>query len=336
MMSAMTIFTAPKPFTDAHIAAIQRNAIRSWQALGKEVTVALIGNEAGMAGEAKKLGVRHLPDVKKNQNGTPLISSIFELGRSINNSSLLAYVNTDIILFPDFLGTALQVKKMVDKFLLVGQRFDLDVRKELQFTPDWKERLERSIKEKGRLHPPMGSDYFIFPRACFTEIPHFALGRAGWDNWMIFKGRWEHWKVIDCTGSICIVHQDHDYSHLPGGQPHYRLPESFENVRLAGGKRVIYNLVDVNAIWRNGHISGPQVTWQKFWREVETFPLNSIHNIALAQITYALCHPVRAARDLRNWLRNKFKGESRNGRFSSSKSTRAVETHIHRQRGRAR
>ena len=30
----LTLFTAPKPFTNPHIALIQRNAIRSWMALG--------------------------------------------------------------------------------------------------------------------------------------------------------------------------------------------------------------------------------------------------------------------------------------------------------------
>ena len=35
-MSFLTIFTAPKPFTDPHINLIQRNALRSWLALGPD------------------------------------------------------------------------------------------------------------------------------------------------------------------------------------------------------------------------------------------------------------------------------------------------------------
>jgi len=41
-MSRLAIFTAPKPFTNPHIRIIQRNAIRSWQALGDEVEVWLV------------------------------------------------------------------------------------------------------------------------------------------------------------------------------------------------------------------------------------------------------------------------------------------------------
>ena len=29
--------------------------------------------------------------------------------------------------------------------------------------------------------------------------------------------------VIDASATIPVIHQDHDYSHLPNGQPHYRL-----------------------------------------------------------------------------------------------------------------
>ena len=50
-------------------------------------------------------------------------------------------------------------------------------------------RLLYEVKTRGRLHPPGGSDYFIFPRNCFTKIPNFAIGRAGWDNWMFYHAR---------------------------------------------------------------------------------------------------------------------------------------------------
>ncbi len=54
-MALLTIFTAPKPFSDPHINVIQRNAIQSWLHLGNEVEVLLIGNEAGMHELAEKL-----------------------------------------------------------------------------------------------------------------------------------------------------------------------------------------------------------------------------------------------------------------------------------------
>ncbi len=73
----LTIFTAPKPFVDPHIQVIQRNALKNWLALGDEVQVLVIGDEPGIAEVSSELGVRHIPGVKCNVQGTPLISSIF-------------------------------------------------------------------------------------------------------------------------------------------------------------------------------------------------------------------------------------------------------------------
>ena len=47
----ITVFSIPKPFT-GDIALIQRNAVRSWSALGPDVQVVLVGDESGIADAA--------------------------------------------------------------------------------------------------------------------------------------------------------------------------------------------------------------------------------------------------------------------------------------------
>ena len=79
-MTLLTLFSAPKPFVNPHIATIQRNAIKSWTLL-PDVEVILLGEEAGLAEAARELRVRHLPNVTRNASGTPLISSMFQLAR---------------------------------------------------------------------------------------------------------------------------------------------------------------------------------------------------------------------------------------------------------------
>lgn len=298
-MPDLTIFTAPKPFTNPHIALIQRNAIRSWVNLGPQVEVILIGEEDGLAEAAAELGVRHLPEVVRTKSGTPLVSSMFALARQNSSSPLLACVNADILLMPDFVQAARNLAGQARQFLMVGQRWDLEVREPLDFSPGWPERLRQEAQRRGKLHRASGSDYFIFPRDCFADMPAFAIGRAGWDNWMIYAGRRSGWPVVDGTQSIMIVHQNHDYSHLPGGQPHYRHPETFENVRLAGGKRAIFELQDVNRRLVDGRLQRLPFEWAKFWREVEIFPLVTLRSYALGQAAYALFHPVKAYRELR-------------------------------------
>jgi hypothetical protein len=158
------------------------------------------------------------------------------------------------------------------------------------------------IKDRGTKHPAGGSDYFIFPRDCFNNIPDLAIGRAGWDNWMIYEARCNGWPVVETTPTYMVIHQQHDYSHLPGGKPHYRLPESDENVRLAGGRHVIYTLVDANYQLKEGRLVKAPVTWKKFWREIEVFPATVLKKPSLAWFSHVLFHPVKSYWRLRVWL----------------------------------
>lgn len=299
----LTIFTTPKPFVDKHIITIQRNALRSWQAMGEEVEVLVIGNDEGVAENAKALGVRHLPQVKSNSRGTPLISSMLDLARENSSSPYLAIVNTDIILFPDMLDAIRNTARAYEHFVLIGQRWDMDVTEELPGGAQAFAELKTQVPDKAELHPPMGSDYFLFPRACYSQIPDFAIGRAGWDNWFIFKSRWEGWPVVDATRDITIVHQSHDYRHLPGGQPHYRLPETDENVEQAGGYHTIFTIYDAQYNLVNGKLERRPLTLKKIAREFEISPLTGLHSHFLGKVFYYLYNPRKAYLALRRWLK---------------------------------
>ncbi|MCE9646942.1 MAG: glycosyltransferase family 2 protein [Chloroflexi bacterium] len=287
-MSLITLFSAPKPFTDPHIAMIQRNAIRSW-ALLPEVEVILLGEETGLAETARELGVKHLPNVARNASGTPLISSMFRLARENSSSDLLCIINADMVLMPDFVEAARQVAKLKDKFVLLSQRWDYDITAPIDFTTGWEPGLRESVSKQDQLHRPAGSDFFLFPKDSYQDIPDFIIGRAGWDNWMIFKARREGWPVIDCTPSVMIVHQNHDYSHLPGGRSHYDHPDTDENIRLAGGQANIrYTILDSTHRLLGGKLARPQLSYLRFMRKIELFlraiffflPEDMIENIA--------------------------------------------------------
>lgn len=270
-MSLITLFSAPKPFTNPHIAMIQRNAIKSWTLL-PDVDVILLGEEEGLADAASELGVRHIATVERNANGVPLISSMFKLARENSNSDLLCIINADMVLMSDFVEAAKQSVKLKDKFVLLSQRWDLDVTAPLDFSGDWSHGLRSKVNGQGQLHRPAGSDFFLFPRSCYADIPTFTIGRAGWDNWMIYKARKENWAVIDCTPSVMIVHQNHDYSHLPGAKPHYDHPETNENIRLAGGQaNVRYTILDSTHQLVGDTLARPKMTSLRFTRKFELF-----------------------------------------------------------------
>jgi hypothetical protein len=270
-MPDLTIFSTPKPFRDPHINMIQRNAIQSWKNLGENVEVFLVGDEEGMAEAAAEFGVGYLPDVARNDLGTPLVSSIFALAREASSSPLLAYVNGDILLLPDFVKTAQQAAHLEPRFLLVGRRWDLDVLEPLEFNESWDTEIAEMLTQNGVLHAPMGSDYFIFPKEVFTEIPDFAIGRAGWDNWMIYHAVQQPWPCIDASSSATVIHQNHDYAHLPGGQPHYRHEETYRNADMGGGMANMYILLDANKELADGVIRAPRQRLARILRKLERF-----------------------------------------------------------------
>jgi hypothetical protein len=287
-MTFLTLFSAPKPFTNPHVAMIQRNAIRSWTLL-PDVEVVLLGEEHGLAKAARELGVKHLPNVARNESGTPLISSMFQLARENSNSELLCIINADMILLPDLVEAAKQVVKLKDKFVILSQRWDYNITSPIDFTAEWQNHLRSTVHSQNNLHRPAGSDFFLFPKNCYQDIPDFIIGRAGWDNWMIYKARSEKWSVIDCTPSVMIVHQNHDYSHLPGGKSHYEHPDTNENIRLAGGQaNVRYTILDSTHQLADGKLIRPKMTSQRFTRSFELFlrsiffflPEKMVENIA--------------------------------------------------------
>ena len=283
-MALITLFSAPKPFNDPHIAIIQRNAIKSWTLL-LDVEVILLGEETGLAEAAHELGVKHIPNVARNESGTPLISSMFQLAHENSSSNLLCIINTDMILMPDFVEAARIIypggrvaegvsrpQRDLRNFVMLSQRWDLEITKPMEFTDEWQNKLRDTVYASGSLHRPAGSDFFLFPKSCYGDTPNFIIGRAGWDNWMIYKARKEGWAVIDCTPSIMIVHQNHDYSHLPDGKPHYEHPDTNENIRLAGGPAAVrYTILDATHRLKNGKLTRPVPSWGRFWRRVELF-----------------------------------------------------------------
>ena len=294
----LTLFSTPKPFTDRHIAMIQRNSIQSWKQLGEKVVVVFIGEEEGVRAVARELDVRLIPDIRRNKKGTPLVSSIFESARSANTSPLLGYINSDVIVFSDFPEICKKTAEQADRFVLAGQRWDLKVERPIRFQMGWESTLKKDIEDRGRRHPPAGSDYFVFPRACYPSIPDFAIGRAGWDNWMIFKARWEHWKMIDASDAITVVHQDHDYSHLPNGIIHHRQVETLENIKIMGGRFAVYTLSDANYYLKNNRILPRKINRSRLIREISLFPSVSLKSPLLGKLFYFLFNPQKVKRDI--------------------------------------
>jgi hypothetical protein len=178
-------------------------------------------------------------------------------------------LNADILLMSDFTEAARQVASQAVEFLFLGRRWDLDVRDELDFSTGWEQRLKTEVEARGTLHGPVGSDYFLFPRDLLLDMPEFTIGRSGWDNWTIYHACNSGWQVVDVTRSAMIVHQNHDYSHLPDSKPHYDLPETKRNITIAGGVKTMYTVLEADKILAEGEIKAAPVSIPRLLHKIE-------------------------------------------------------------------
>lgn len=241
----LTLFSVPKPFR-GHINIIQRNAIQSWLKLSPKCEVILFGDDEGVVKTAEEFGILHIPEIEKNEFGTPLLNSAFNLTQKLAKNEILVYINADNILMSDFISAIKKIKKPL--FLMSGRRWDSDVKEEINFdNSEWEKEILKEVKKGGKLHPPSGMDYCIFTRSLHLNFPPFAVGRPGWDNWLIYHIRSLKIPVIDATEAITVVHQTHDYFHsIYGEKDRVGGPESKKSLKLAGGFSNMMTLRDAD------------------------------------------------------------------------------------------
>lgn len=285
----LSIFSCPKYFK-GHINIIQRNAIKSWTLLHPKPEIILFGNEEGTAEVCKEFSLRHIPEVERNKFGTPLVSSIFKTGEISANYPIVCYVNADIIILSDFMDAFQNVIKEMDMFLMVGQRWNVQLDEPWDFkNPNYESELRTYIVNNGKIDPPTGIDYFLFPKGLLIEIPPLALGRNRWDNWIIYKVRAMGVPVVDTTPSVTVVHQHHSYSHLPNAEWVLSGPEAKNNINLVGNFCHLYN------VWDATHILGPSgLNKTKIFRRVRAYiiRLNNFIKYSLVVTYYPFSLPL--------------------------------------------
>jgi hypothetical protein len=246
LVRPLTILACPKPFR-GQLAVTQRNAIASWTRLRPRPQVLLFGDDPETKAVSEQLGLRHMSGLERNASGTPLLRDIIGRGQAHAGGGLLCFINSDIILTSDFLPAVNRVAASKSSFLMIGERRDLDFTQAIDFTaPEWDTALRIDAMRRGRPHGPYGIDYFVFSSGLFDPIPPLLIGRAGVDNWLVFRARSRWAAVVDASAAVLAIHQNHDYSHHPAGrQGVFEGEEAQHNLREAGGHDRLF--------WINDH-----------------------------------------------------------------------------------
>ncbi|MBV9609937.1 MAG: hypothetical protein JO187_10310, partial [Acidobacteria bacterium] len=103
------------------------------------------------------------------------------------------------------------------------------------------------VSEHGNQLRATAVDYFVFTKGLGRDLLPLALGRVGWDNWLIWHARSKGASVIDASEVVMAIHQNHDYSHHPGGaEAVWRGEEARRNRELIGDWYRLLTIKDAN------------------------------------------------------------------------------------------
>ena len=216
----ITFFTIPKPF-EGHLGVIQRNALRSWLHAVPDAQVIAIGESVA------EPAVESIPQVARNAHGTPLLDDAFRLAHERAGHDVLCFCNADILL-PPSLTRAASVSRRRAPFLIVGECRNVRVDQELD---------DISAVRAGKRRGADAREYFVFSAGLYDELPAFAAGRPGFDNWLVWSARMRGATVVDATWALPALHQDHSYAHVGSIRERSVSAEADANRRLIGGGR---------------------------------------------------------------------------------------------------
>lgn len=241
----MTLFSIPKAFK-GHISTIQRNAVASWTRLKPQPEIILFGQDEGTAEVAREFGVSHEPELAKNKYGSPLLSDMFRRAEARSSCDLMCYVNADIILTASLVGAIQKVCERFPRFLAVSERINLNITQPLDFSGAWEEGLSARRLAEGVPGGPTCIDIFVFKKGTYPNVPDFAIGRLWFDHWLIKAVCDAKLPVVDMSRVAPLIHQNHDYNHVPGGAEWvWNGEEAEQNFKYYGGGRESCTLSNV-------------------------------------------------------------------------------------------
>jgi hypothetical protein len=213
-------------------------------------------------------------EIDRNEYGTPLLNSAFSTAARMARNPLLCYINGDMMFTDELTRAAALIRKR--NFLMAGRRWNIDITESWNFSdPGWRKKLVAFARDRGVLFAANAIDYFVFPRhSKLTIQPPFAVGRTIWDNYLLFRCRQLGYPLIDATAVITAVHQNHDYAHLPNGNPSiFGGHEADANVKLLGDKLRIFDLSDAtHQLTEFGLKKTRIVPWQRREEFIALYP----------------------------------------------------------------
>jgi hypothetical protein len=209
----ITIFTTCLPSSARKGAdTMQANAIGSWTWLDPRPEILILGDDEGAADLALRFRCRVIPEVERNEHGTPLLSSMYSLAEKHANpfSQVLCWANSDVIFHQDLATALLKCAGRFERFAMTGSRW----REWYEWFPlDFGSRNWRRTLRSCKLGPaaPVCLDYLGFSRGLYLEDapPPLAVGRFYLNAWFYRSAMQRGVSVVDASDVVMPIHPSH-------------------------------------------------------------------------------------------------------------------------------
>jgi hypothetical protein len=191
---------------------IQMNSIWSWSRLVPLENILLFFDDA----ESCSIVQAHYPSIfcLKLPPSTcfnpiynrSLIRCAFELAQKHARTSILLFVNGDIMLDESISHSVSFVAERLSEFFLVGCRRDYEIASLVNVSSPGKI-LEHAFSNS-RQHSTTGIDFIAFRTTMRIRMPPFLIGVYRWDNWLLSEIILRtNITLVDVTESVLALHQ---------------------------------------------------------------------------------------------------------------------------------
>ena len=205
--SLLTLFTT---FVyDEEKLFVNNNTLFNWKNL-PNVNLVIFSNCSTVQYYAKLANWHVLPVLVEAANA-PVLPNMFQSVMREFDSDFYGYANADLLFTDDLVTTLETILCEMDftrSLLVVGKRTNIPASYITQEGALSWEFLKISAENYGTLFQPDAEDYFIteknFPWGGFLPL---AVGRRGYDNWIVTFSRQNNIPVIDVSGSVLCLHQ---------------------------------------------------------------------------------------------------------------------------------
>jgi hypothetical protein len=212
----LTLATVPLPFKGNQLTIThQHNAIKSWTLLEPRPNIILLGDEIGTKDAASQYNAMHVPGIGVNELGDLSMRSIFRKIDQKAETDWICYIDTDVILLDDFMPTFEYLIARYHNFSTCGGRWDANIPNKVNFdSPDWRKYVCNQVFKQHN----KGSDYCIYRKGFYHNIPDFSIGRGAWDGWRMGYPKSIGVPLINLQNVVKAVHQRHGHrwSNQPG------------------------------------------------------------------------------------------------------------------------